>query len=137
MDFEHICGIFFLLKTHTLLQYVQHSGHKESRSASLSFKENLGQNGIKGYIYISVLCRADVSSLREKYKHDSPYARERQLAVFRRLLAERQGSLSPSRSRTLNIRNVNSVHFGSKKKKNNFAFSWHFQIYLMIKTNFF
>lgn len=116
MDFEHICSIFFLLKTHTLLQYVKHSGHKESRSASLSFKENLGQNGIKGYIYISVLCRADVSSLREKYKQDSPFARERQLAVFRRLLAERQGSLSPSRSRTLNIRNVNSVHFGSKKK---------------------
>lgn len=108
---------FFLLKTHTLLQYGKHSGHKESRSASFSFKENLGQNGIKGYIYISVLCRADVSSLREKYKQDSPFARKRQLAVFRRLLAERQGSLSPSRSRTLNIRNVNSVHFGSKKKK--------------------
>lgn len=116
MDYEHICGNFFLLKTHTLLQYVKHSGHKESRSASLSFKENLGQNGIKGYIYISVLCRADVSSLREKYKHDSPYARERQLAVFRRLLAEQQESLSPSRSRTLNLRNVNSVYFGSKKK---------------------
>lgn len=80
------------------------------------FKENLGQNGIKGYIYISVLCRADVSSLREKYKHDSPYARERQLAVFRRLLAEQQESLSPSRSRTLNLQNVNSVYFGSKKK---------------------
>lgn len=88
-------------------------------------------------IYISVLCRADVSSLREKYKQDTPYARERQLAVFRRLLAERQGSLSPSRSRTLNIRNVNSVHFGSKKKKTTLLFLGTFKFIWWLKRFFF
>lgn len=88
-------------------------------------------------IYISVLCRADVSSLREKYKQDSPFARKRQLAVFRRLLAERQGSLSPSRSRTLNIRNVNSVHFGSKKKKLTLLFLGTFKFIWWLKRFFF
>lgn len=127
---------FFLLKTHTLLQYVQHSGHKESRSASLSFKENLGQNGIKGYIHFCTLqgrCLFSAGKIQAGFS----LCKKTSACSIQETACRTTGISFSQQITYVEHTKCKFCTFWFQEIKINFAFSWHFQIYLMIKTNFF